>query len=269
MLRRAFVLLISTLGMAGCQVAPGMPGPYGAPYPQYASPPGPVPPAGPPPGPKVAILLPLSGPRPQLGQALLKAAQLALEGPGNPTVDAKDTGGTPEGAARAAREALAAGDGLILGPLTGAETGAVAPIARRAGVGVLAFSNDAAQAQPGVWVLGITPGQQVRRLISAAQTRGRTELAGLFPENEFGRAMSQSLVETACIAGLPPPAIQTYRPGTQSVTAALRGLLGRAEPGVPGPESSPSPPPGTETPGTEQPPSPPVHAFFQTFPERL
>ncbi|MBV8522735.1 MAG: penicillin-binding protein activator [Acetobacteraceae bacterium] len=257
MLRRAFVLLISTLGMAACQVLPGPPGPYGAPYPQYAPPPGPLPPNAPPPGPRVAILLPLSGPRTQLAQAMLKAAQLALGGPGNPSLDPRDTRGTPEGAARAAHEALAAGDGLILGPLTGPETAAVAPIARRAGVGVLAFSNDAAQAQPGVWVLGITPGQQVRRLVSAAQTRGRTELSGLFPENEFGRAMSEALVQNAGLAGLPPPAIQTYRPGTQSVAAALRGLLGPAEPGIPGSEGSPPPPPGAEAPSTEQPPSPP------------
>ena len=44
-----------------------------------------------------------------------------------------------------------AGAGIILGPLTSSETAAVAPVARQAGVAVLAFTNDPNQAQPGVY----------------------------------------------------------------------------------------------------------------------
>ncbi len=119
--------------------------------------------AGGPAGHRVAILLPLSGARADIGQALLHGAQLALDAPGAPPLDVKDTGGTPDGAAAAAQAAIADGAGLILGPLTSAETAAVAPVARAANVAVLAFTNDPSQAQPGVWTLGITPGQQVRR----------------------------------------------------------------------------------------------------------
>ena len=61
---------------------------------------------------------------------MLHAAQLALDGPGAPPLDVKDTGGTPEGAAAAAQSAIAEGAGLILGPLTSPETAAVAPVAR-------------------------------------------------------------------------------------------------------------------------------------------
>ena len=103
---------------------------------------------------------------------MLQAAQLALEAPGAPALNVKDTGGTPEGAAAAAQAALAEGAGLILGPLTSAETAAVAPVARAANVAVLAFTNDPSQAQPGVWPLGITPGQQVRRLVRRCRRRG-------------------------------------------------------------------------------------------------
>ena len=124
-------------------------------------------------GQRVAILLPLSGPRADIGQAMLHAAQLALDGPGAPPLDVKDTGGTPDGAAAAAQSAIAEGAGLILGPLTSPETAAVAPVARAANVAVLAFTNDPSQAQPGVWTLGITPGQQVRRLVAAAQGAGQ------------------------------------------------------------------------------------------------
>src|SRR5690349_19256764 len=161
MFRRAFGLLFGSLALAGC-AGLGQPGGYGGPIG-----PGPHGGAGGPRaagagGARVAILLPLSGPRAEIGQALLKAAQLALEPPGSPQIDARDTGGTPDGAAKAANEAIAGGAGLILGPLTSAETAPVASVARGAGVPVLAFTNDAAQAQPGVWTLGITPTQQVR-----------------------------------------------------------------------------------------------------------
>src|SRR4051812_43936068 len=167
MLRRAFVLLLGTVALAGCGGGSGY-GPRGigpVPVPLMGGQPG----AGGPTGQRVAILLPLSGARADIGQAMLHAAQLALDAPGAPPLNAKDTGGTPEGAAAAARAAISEGCGLVLGPLTSAETAAVAPIARPAGAAVLAFTNDPSQAQPGVWTLGITPGQQVRRLVAAAQ----------------------------------------------------------------------------------------------------
>jgi branched-chain amino acid transport system substrate-binding protein len=68
---------------------------------------------------------------------MLQAAQIALAAPGSPQLDPKDTRGTPDGAAAAARDAVAGGAGLLLGPLTSAETAAVAPIARQANVAVL------------------------------------------------------------------------------------------------------------------------------------
>ena len=135
--------------------------------------PGAAPLAAGPAGQRVAILLPLSGPRADIGQPMLQAAQLAMDAQGGPPLDVKDTAGTPDGAAAAARAAVADGVGLILGPLTSAETAAVAPIARQANVAVLAFTNDPSQAQPGVWTLGITPGQQVRRLVAADNGAGQ------------------------------------------------------------------------------------------------
>jgi ABC-type branched-subunit amino acid transport system substrate-binding protein len=188
-----------------------------------------VPLAGGPEGPgaagqRVAILLPLSGPRADIGQTMLHAAQLALDGPGAPPLDAKDTGGTPDGAAAAAQAAIAEGAGLILGPLTSQETAAVAPVARQANVAVLAFTNDPTQAQPGVWTLGITPAQQVRRLVAAAQAQGRSQFAALLPDTEFGHAMGQALIQATASSGLPPPNVQFHASGMQAINVAAREL---------------------------------------------
>jgi branched-chain amino acid transport system substrate-binding protein len=185
--------------------------------------------AGAPPGPgptgqRVAILLPLSGPRADIGQMLLHAAQLALDGPGAPPLDAKDTGGTPEGAAAAAQSAIAEGVGLILGPLTSPETAAVAPVARGANVAVLAFTNDPQQAQPGVWTLGITPSQQVRRLVAAAQGQGKSQFAALLPDSDFGHALGRALEQATAGNGLGSPNVRFHSAGMASINATARDL---------------------------------------------
>ena len=79
------------------------------------------------------------------------------------------------GAAAAAQKAVADGDSLILGPLTAMETASVAPVVRSASIPVLAFTNDSSQSQPGVWPLGISPDQQIRRLIAAGQAQGQAQ----------------------------------------------------------------------------------------------
>jgi branched-chain amino acid transport system substrate-binding protein len=222
MLRRAFVLLLGALGLAGCGYGPG--GYFGG-QPMALTQPyqgGGTAPIGA--GGRVAILLPLTGPRAEIGQAMLQAAQLALNAPGAPALDAKDTGGTAQGAAAAAQAAIAAGNKLILGPLTSAETAAVAPVARAANIPVLAFTNDPARAQPGVWVLGITPAQQVRRLVAVAQAEGKTRIAALLPDNQFGQALATALSQATQEHALAPPDIQMHGSSMGSVNQAARAV---------------------------------------------
>src|ERR1700746_3012017 len=130
--------------MAACARGPIVPAPAGTPQPPLAGPGGPTP-GGPPPsagGPvKVAVLLPLSGANAELGKAMLEAAQMALFTTGNDrlTLVARDTSGTPDGAANAARAAIAEGAQLILGPLLAAEVDAVKPVSGEAKINVIAF----------------------------------------------------------------------------------------------------------------------------------
>lgn len=157
---------------------------------------------------------------------MLRAAQLSLDQPGAPTLEARDTAGTPAGAADAAKLAIAAGTGLLLGPLTAGETAAVAPLAKAAGVPVLAFTSDATLAQPGVWTLGITPAQQVRRLVLAVQAEGKTRLAAVLPSNAFGDAMANGVTTTADRAGLAAPSVLRYGSGFAALNAALKTASG-------------------------------------------
>lgn len=227
-MRRRTFLLLTPLALAGCageayypgQAAGGAPIGLGINQPMAeAAPRNAV----------VALLVPLSGPDAAFGQVLQQAAQLALDVPGAPALDVKDTGGTPQGAAAAAQAAIHDGAGIIIGPLLSAETAAVAPIARAANVAVLAFTNDPSQAQPGVWTLGITPRQQVRRLVAAVQAQGRTQLAALLPDSGFGRALAQALTQTAEADGLPSPQIAFHEPGMASINSTTRVLADYAD----------------------------------------
>ena len=240
-LGRAFTLLLAAAGLAACVADTGGGGynqPLGLNMGPGATRIGPGTQA---PGQRVSLLVPLTGSNAEVGQALLRAAQLSLDQPGGPPLDVRDTAGTPAGAAQAARAAVSGGAGIILGPLTAAETGAVAPIAREAGIPVLAFTSDVAQAQPGVWTLGVTPGQQVRRLVRAVQAEGQMRLAAVVPQNAFGDALAAGMVASAGEAGLPPPRIVRF-PGAAGLSASLQEVAGSPAPGTP-PSAPPAPPP--------------------------
>ncbi|MGC9270977.1 penicillin-binding protein activator [Acidiphilium sp.] len=172
----------------------------------------------------VALLVPLSGQFAAIGQSIEQSVKLAFTAPGAPALDVRDTGGTPAGAAAAAQAAIAAGDGLILGPLTKNETAAITPIAHRANVNVLAFTNDEAVASPGVWTLGISPGQQIRRVVAYAADHGRTRTAAILPEDVYGHLMGDALQAQTQKLGEPSPQIAYFGQSFTSLTQAVRGI---------------------------------------------
>lgn len=172
----------------------------------------------------VALLVPLSGPRAAIGQSLEQSVKLAFSAPGAPALDVRDTGGTPQGAAAAAQAAIAAGDGLILGPLTKPDTQAVVPIAHAANINILAFTNDETVAAPGVWPLGISPGQQVRRVVSYAADQGRTRTAAILPEDAYGQLMGSALQTQARQLGEPVPNIGYFGQSFVSLTKTVRSV---------------------------------------------
>jgi len=143
----------------------------------------------------VALLLPLSGPNAAIGQPMLDAAQLALFDVAGEQFELlpRDTKGTPGGAADAARQAIAEGARLILGPLFAQEVQAVKPIASGAGVDVLAFSNDATLAGNGTYVMGLVPGDLVMRVAGYARSRGVSRFVALVPRNPYGDAVVNAL----------------------------------------------------------------------------
>ena len=174
----------------------------------------------------VLLLVPLSGPLSAVGQALANAAKLAIPAGSTPGLDIRDTQGTSQGAVSAAQAGLAAGDGIIIGPLTAEDTKAVIPVAQQDGVNMLPFTNNGALAEPGVWPLGITPTQQVERVVQAASNAGHTQVAGLLPSSDFGRRLADALQQETTALGEPAPKIVYYTGGFQNINLAVQQLSG-------------------------------------------
>jgi branched-chain amino acid transport system substrate-binding protein len=233
--------------------ARNVPAPVGPSQSPSAGPPGGPPSAGPPgaAGPaKVAVLLPLSGANAELGKSMLEAAQLALFTTGNDrlTLVPRDTGGTPESAANAARSALADGAQLILGPLLAAEVGAVGPVARDAKVNVIAFSTATQLAGGNVFLMGFLPRQEVVREVSFARERGLSRFAALAPNSEYGRLMADALREAATTAGGTVVKTEFLDPRGADASAPIQRLVGSGGPlGPPGagPPGAAPPAPGS------------------------
>ena len=175
---------------------------------------------------QVAALLPLSGPNAALGRSLLDAAQLAVFELADErfTLVPRDTRGTAEGATAAARAAIDDGARLIVGPVFSTEVAAVAAVARPAGVTVLSLSNDVAAAAPGVFILGITPGAQVERVVEFARTRGLARYAAMVPNNGYGAAVEMAFLDAVHRVDGQVVAVERYEPGATDVSPIVRRL---------------------------------------------
>ena len=194
--------------------------------------------------PQVALLLPLSGQHAALGNTLLEAAQMALletgQGGGSGiTLVPRDTTGTPEGAEAAARKALDDGARLILGPLFSNEVRAAAGPARERGVPIIAFTNDADVASEGVFIMGLHPRPQIRRVVRAAAAAGARRFSILAPASAYGQRGAQAAEETIPQVGGSIVAVEFYDPGGSDAQETARRLARQAADMVVLPEGPP------------------------------
>jgi ABC-type branched-subunit amino acid transport system substrate-binding protein len=176
---------------------------------------------------KVAVLVPLSaqGQPGVIGKTLKQAAELALFERDNPNLQlmVKDDKGTPEGARLAAEDAIKDGAGVILGPLFAKSVAAVAPVARKAQVPVVAFSNDRQVAGGGVYLLSFQPAPEVERIVAYAASQGKRRFVALISQDTFGKTVEPVFRAAVSRAGGTIVALETYPQGG-SANAMLEPL---------------------------------------------
>lgn len=180
----------------------------------------------------VAVLLPLTGGNAAIGADMLNAAQQALLELGGPNlaITPKDTGGTAEGAKAAAAEAIADGAKLIVGPLTAPEIDAVRPLAQAASVNMIAFSNVAAVAGNGVYLIGFLPSQEITRVVGFAFSTGAAHFGVLAPSNPYGQLSVAALQAAATKYGASVDASESFAPDESDLTAAVQRLTNNGAP---------------------------------------
>ena len=173
---------------------------------------------------RIALLLPLSGRNAPIGQAMQQAAEMALfdTGAKELALAAYDSGETGDSAIQAYKKAYADGVALVLGPLFGVSASALGPLRRQDRVNVIAFSNDESVAQPGLWVMGIAPPPQVRRVVDYSVSTGIKRFAVLAPRTPYGEQMTRTLQSQATIRGATVVAAEFYDEGADVSAAAAR-----------------------------------------------
>lgn len=172
---------------------------------------------------RVALLVPQTGPNADVGTAIANATTLALLDSRTERVRIT-TYDTALGAAAAARQAVADGNKLILGPLLSEDVAAVAPIARGAKIPVLSFSNDSSVAGNGVFIMGFVPGQSVERIVAFARGKGHQRFGALVPKNVYGDRSAAAFRAAVAEAGGTLVAVESYDRSATALTGAARRI---------------------------------------------
>jgi len=172
---------------------------------------------------RVALLVPMSGGNAGVGTSIANATTLAL-------LDTKasnvriTTYDTAMGAAAAANKAIAEGNKLILGPLMADDARIVGPLARRAGVPVISFSNDTSVAGNGTYLMGYNPSQSIERVVTFARAKGMTNFAALTPKGAYGERSGTAMLRAVERSGGTVVAMQAYDRAPGAITAAIGKL---------------------------------------------
>ena len=176
----------------------------------------------------VGLLLPLSGRGEELGQSMLNAAQMAMFDAADDRFELipVDTGGSPSGAGRAARDVVDQGADLILGPLTGDEVAEVGPIARQSGINVISYTTDAQRADNNVFIMGLLPELQVDRVVAHSVENGLSRFAVIAPGNRYGRLVAQSMTESANQRGATLATTAYYRDDGSDLVDRVADVVG-------------------------------------------
>lgn len=146
---------------------------------------------------KVALLVPLSGKFKNIGKSLFDAANLALFTANEPNLILMpiDTKGTVQGAVDAYNQAMLDGVKLILGPVFGKSALAISKLSSGSGVNVITFSNDTAIADSGVFSVGHTPDQKIKRIVEYAAENGIEDIVAFLPNSYRGTKVSNEITK--------------------------------------------------------------------------
>ncbi|WP_375174865.1 penicillin-binding protein activator [Pseudooceanicola sp.] len=153
----------------------------------------------------VALLVPRSGGSGDaiVSSALENAARLAISDLNGAKIDLRvyDTAGNEATTAEVTTQAVNDGAKIILGPLYGSNANVAGVAAARAGVNVLAFTNNSSLAGGNVFVLGQTFEDTANRLTSYAARQGKRRIVTVSAQTTAGELGRQAITSAAAANG--------------------------------------------------------------------
>ncbi len=173
---------------------------------------------------RLALLLPFSSSNEALrdqAQSMLDAAELAIFESGDPRLILipKDTGGSYEGAAKAARSAIDQGADVLVGPLLSRAVVGAAQLATAEHIPLISFSTDHNVAGNGVYLMSFQPETEIARIVSYAVQQGHTNIALLHGQSAYGRRVATSLQRQMALHGSMVLDVESYPRNTREMDA--------------------------------------------------
>ncbi len=184
----------------------------------------------------IGVVLPLSGQFSGFGEECLRGVLMAAEvfggGDGGVHVLVRDSGGTPDGAARAVEElASVSSVSAIIGPLLASEAEAAAGVAEARRVPLLALTgrDEVAQERPWVFRAGREPRGEIEVLVDhAIRDAGLGRFAILYPDDAYGRGARDLFWDQVEARGGRVVGVESYEPGVPDFAGPIRSLVGFA-----------------------------------------
>lgn len=175
----------------------------------------------------VALLVPETDKRGSvraLADGLAKAASLAAADFNESRLNLRkyDTGGEPGKAAEAARNAIADGAQLIIGPLFSGSAAAVRPVVQQAGVQAIAFTTDESVLGGGLYSIGFLPGTEIDRMISYAAARDLNQIAVFAPDTPYGKVVYDGTRAAAARSGATIARLQPFQPDFKALDSTAK-----------------------------------------------
>lgn len=181
----------------------------------------------------IGCLLPLTGTYQVYGNRALLGVQLAMEeaGPGaGINLVVKDTGSNSGQAVAGVGEMAREGVSAILGPISTADSAAVA--AQELGIPILTLTQKADITQLGDFVFRnfLTPRMQAQALAAyAVNTLGLNRLAVLYPDEKYGVTFVDLFWKEAAALGAEVAAAEAYDPKLNDFAEPIRRLAARGD----------------------------------------
>ncbi|MEM8582045.1 MAG: penicillin-binding protein activator [Pseudomonadota bacterium] len=155
-----------------------------------------------------------------LARSLENAARLAMADLNGVEIDLRvyATAGNASQAATVAGEAVRDGAKIILGPVYGASANSAGVAVAGARVNVLSFSNNTEIAGGNVFVLGSTFDNSARRVVSYANSQGRSSIVVAYPQTAVGTIGRDAVVNAMAATG-------AGNAGTLGYEASQNGII--------------------------------------------